>query len=588
MMTLRSGVSGIVQGTIAGRLGFRRFVGQIPTPATRGGLHVRGSLTHPLELRARSPVRSGRRERTVYKLVLIVAALAILGLSGCGSTGSVPLGNQASQRVPDHVLLGNQNIQRVRAHIAAGRAQAFGFTARLSGGVTHARVYISVGNRARELLVGVYGTARPPRGQRGHTDLKPGTLITWGSIANPRTAQWNDVQLRRARLARGVNYWIALLGVRGQLRFRASRAGTPSYRSTQTRLAALPETYSPGARSRSGPASVYVAGFALGSSGPPSPPTQKCSGAPNTPGGSDPFGGCFPGPNNTGVPAGTSLTTLGSSGTGWTFSGGALEINRCGVAFNAVKIPGVVVVNPTASNGTHSASTPCVTITSSEIDGWVQVGSTDGTDPGGPLVLSDDTVNVPDDADDRSPVLSSNYYATRLNVEGGRLGFSCQGDCTIQDSYVHDGYLEQQFHYNAIGSNGGSNMDFEHNSLACDFKNDNEAAIQAGAGCSDDIGMFGDFDPLANITVNKNLFESSSRAYGGVPYCFNGSNPTPDKPYPYATNEVVTNNVFQRGGPPATRKHTCGLYGPVFAWTNGRSNVWSGNVWDDGKVLNEG
>ena len=562
-----------------------------------------GAPLHPLELRPRSPVRSARRGRTVYKLVPVAVALAILGVSGCGSIGSVPLGNQTSQRVPAHVLLGNQKILRARAHIAAGQAQAFGFTARLSGGVAHARVYISAGSRARKLVVGVYGTTRRPRGnRRGHIDPKPGKLITWGSIANPRAARWNDVRLRQAHLARGVHYWIALLGVRGQLTFRASRAGTASYRSTKTRLAALPRTYSPGARSRSGPASVYVVGFAPGSSGPgspgsgspgsgstgpPSPPTQKCSGAPNTPGGSDPFGGCFPGPDNTGVPAGTTLTTVGSSGTGWTFSGGALEINRCGVALNAVKIPGVVVVNPTASNGTHSASTPCVTITNSEIDGFVQVGSTDGSDPGGPLVLSDDTVNVPDDADDRSPVLSSNYYATRLNVEGGRLGFSCRGDCTIEDSYVHDGYLEQEFHYGAIGSNGGSNMDFEHNSLACDFKNDNEAAIQAGAGCSDDVAMYGDFDPLANITVNKNLFVSSPHAYGGLPYCFNGSNPTLGKPYPYATNEVVTNNVFQRGGPPATSKHTCGEYGPVFAWTNGRGNVWSGNVWDDGKALNE-
>ena len=467
--------------------------------------------------------------------------LAILGFSGCGSSGSVPLGSQTSQRVQAHVLLGNQKIQRVRAHVVAGRAQAFGFTARLNGGVTHARVYVSRGSRARKLVIGIYGTARRRQGHRhGRIDRKPGRLITWGSIAHPRATRWNDVPLSRAHLTKGGHYWIALLGVGGQLRFRASRAGTASYRSAQTRLAGLPKTYSPGARSRSGPASVYVDGFTggspgsgsgpgspgPGSSGPPPPTAQKCSGPANTPGGRDPFGGCFPGLNDTGVPAGTTLRTLGSSGNGWTFSGGVLDINSCGVALNAVKIPGVVVVNPTASNGTHSASTPCVTITNSKIGGFVQVGSTDGSDPGGPLVLSDDTVNVPDDIDDRSPVLSSNYYATRLNVEGGRLGFSCRGDCTIKDSYVHDGYLEQEFHYGAIGSNGGSNMDFEHNSLACDFKNNNETAIQAGAGCSDDIAMYGDFDPLANITVNKNLFVSSSHAYGGLPYCFNGLVPT--------------------------------------------------------------
>src|SRR5262249_24981456 len=34
----------------------------------------------------------------------------------------------------------------------------------------------------------------------------------------------------------------------------------------------------------------------------------KCHGARNTPGGQDPWGGCWPGPYNTGVPRGTTLS----------------------------------------------------------------------------------------------------------------------------------------------------------------------------------------------------------------------------------------------------------------------------------------
>ena len=134
-------------------------------------------------------------------------------------------------------------------------------------------------------------------------------------------------------------------------------------------------------------------------------------------------------------------------------------------------------------------------------------------------------------------------------------------------------------------------MDFEHNSLACDFQAHNATAEAAGAGCSDDIAMYGDFDPLSNITVNKNLLVSDAQAYSGLPYCFNGSNPTLGKPYPYATDEVVTDNVFQKGGPPTSPSRQCGVYGPVFAWTapNGQNagDTWSGNTWDDGTPLNE-
>ena len=228
------------------------------------------------------------------------------------------------------------------------------------------------------------------------------------------------------------------------------------------------------------------------------------------------MGGCFPGPNNTGVPAGTSLTVIGSSGQGWTFSPGQrlLEIKSCGVVLNAVKVPGDVYLNSSASNGTHSASTPCVTITNSEIDGFVDVQDTDGSQAGGPLVLTDDTVDTPNTDDDRSPVLSENYYATGLNVEGARLGYSCRGFCTITDSYAHDGFLEQEFHYNAVGSNGLEGpLVIEHDSLACDFSNTDQTAINNGAGCSDDIGLFGDFDPISNVTVDKSLFVSSSAAF---------------------------------------------------------------------------
>jgi hypothetical protein len=259
------------------------------------------------------------------------------------------------------------------------------------------------------------------------------------------------------------------------------------------------------------------------------------------------------------------------------------------VTLNAVKIPGTVYLEASASNGTHSASTPCVTISNSEIDGWVDVGDTDGSQAGGPLVLTNDTVNVPNSDDDRSPVLAENYYATGLNVEGGRLGFSCRGYCTITNSYAHDGYLEGQFHYNAVGSNGlNGPLTLEHDSLACDFENNNTTALNNGAGCSDDVGLFGDFNPISNVTVDKSLFVSDSQSYGGIPFCLDGGGQT-GKAYPTFSNEAVTNNVFQRGSSVGNGgSNKCGQYGALYAWETGNGNTWSGNTWDDGTALTAG
>ena len=536
--------------------------------------------------------------RVADKLLLVCAALVIVGLAGCGSTRST-----------DPVLLGDQKVEGLHAQLRPGRAEAFEFTALRSGRVTHAHVYIGPGSSAGRLVVGIYQTTERGQGGRSGLHHQPGRLMTSGAVPALKAGRWDRVSLRPAHLNKGARYWVALLGVGGNVSFRRARDGTTTYSIEHARLSALPARYTPGAYRRAGPASVYVGGIAGnsigspggpsggppsgGSTGPGSPPSSaQCSGARNTPGGADPWGGCFPGPNNTGVPAGTSLTVIGSSGQGWTFSPGQrlLEIKSCGVVLNAVKVPGDVYLDSSASNGTHSASTPCVTITNSEIDGFVDVQDTDGSQAGGPLVLTDDTVDTPNTDDDRSPVLSENYYATGLNVEGARLGFSCRGFCTITDSYAHDGFLEQEFHYNAVGSNGLEGpLVIEHDSLACDFSNTDQTAINNGAGCSDDIGLFGDFDPISNVTVDKSLFVSSSAAFGGVPYCIDTNNPNSGKTFPNATNEVVTNNVFQRGVRPANDgSNRCGQYGPVYAWTNGNGNVWSGNTWDDGKPLNEG
>jgi hypothetical protein len=93
-----------------------------------------------------------------------------------------------------------------------------------------------------------------------------------------------------------------------------------------------------------------------------------------------------------------------------------------------------------------------------------------------------------------------------------------------------------------------------------------------------------DFAPINHNTLDRNLFMSNNIGNG---FCVYGGG-TSGKPYSNdplnATYIVFTNNVFQRGA-----NGQCGSYGPVTDFISGRTgNVWSGNKYDNGTVVNPG
>src|ERR1035437_10151621 len=130
-------------------------------------------------------------------------------------------------------------------------------------------------------------------------------------------------------------------------------------------------------------------------------------------------GGAFPDATNTGVPAGTVLTN-------WT--GGNITTCRTLSGYN---FPNGVTV--TATNGTHSASTPCVTITNSKVTGVLFVGYSGA----GPTVVSHTEI-VGVAGSTNAPLWQDNFYGYYLNVHGGRGQVDCDGYCELHDSYVHD------------------------------------------------------------------------------------------------------------------------------------------------------
>src|SRR6478752_4891037 len=141
------------------------------------------------------------------------------------------------------------------------------------------------------------------------------------------------------------------------------------------------------------------------------PPSPGCASAANTTGGADPWGGCFPGPDNTGIPAGTALTPYA----------GPCDITTANTVIDA---------NTVNCDLTIEASG--VRITRSKINGIVSV---DSNSTGYSMTISDSEVDAGNVF--RSGIGDINFTATRVEVIGGNRSIMCFKDCTVQDSYVH-------------------------------------------------------------------------------------------------------------------------------------------------------
>jgi hypothetical protein len=268
--------------------------------------------------------------------------------------------------------------------------------------------------------------------------------------------------------------------------------------------------------------------------------TANCGGAsPNTPGGPDPWGGCWPGPDNTGPSSGTAFTPYHGS---------------CTIAANNAVVDAKTIncdLDVTGSN---------VTIENSEINGTVH------NNGNGHLLIENSVLNGGDDHSET--VGGSDITILGSNLYGDQHEFHCGSGCTLENSWLHDNFNGNAlgWHQNGFLSNGGSNFSIVHNSVYC------------VGGCTADIAFIPD-DDISNATVSKNLLVATQYAS----YCLYPSSAHPAKPG-VVEEMTITDNVFQRGP-----QGDCAGYGPVYGWDtptaspgDGYHNVWSGNVWDNG------
>jgi hypothetical protein len=269
------------------------------------------------------------------------------------------------------------------------------------------------------------------------------------------------------------------------------------------------------------------------------PPTTSAVSTPAPPSGQ------FPNAASTGVPAGTALTAYT----------GPMTITTANTVIDAKTITGDLQIRATG-----------VKISRSKVIGHVD------SDNGGSVTITD--TEVDGGKDDVAAITQDNVTMLRVNVHGARQSITCGTNCNIQNSWLHGQYNLPGggWHVNGYISNGGSHVLLKHNTVACDALYD----AKSDGGCTGPAAIFGDFDPLNDITFDDNLFVAGPGAY-----CLYAGN-DPGKPYgANPTAIVVKNNVFQRGS-----NGKCATYGPFTSYKAGSGNSFTGNTWDNGAVLN--
>lgn len=229
-----------------------------------------------------------------------------------------------------------------------------------------------------------------------------------------------------------------------------------------------------------------------------------------------------PGPTNTGVPAGTLLTSSGS-----------IKVETPGAVIENLDIDGEVTV--LADNVTIRR----VRIRSGD---YYPVRYFDNDNRG--LLIEDSEIEGTSE-DVTAAVSFANYTARRLNVHGGADGFKADENVLIEDCWIHDLRNAPEQHNDGVQSTGGKGVTLRHNSIsgasnACVQTGDENAATEdlrvecnwlSGGGYTLNIRGTGATRPR-NTSIVNNVF---SRDFGYGPW-------TLDDPSP-----VVTGNTYEDG-----------------------------------------
>src|SRR5262249_20057271 len=154
-------------------------------------------------------------------------------------------------------------------------------------------------------------------------------------------------------------------------------------------------------------------------SSPSSPLAADCSGpARHVLGGPDGTGACWPGPNNTGVPAGTALTTYTGPST--------------------ITVANTVIDSKIINCTDFNIQAPNVVIKNSKVNChiWLDTDLTGSSD----WSLTVEDSEVDGGAVDLPAIGTANFTVIRTNIHGGHNGLQCDVPmryCVLKDSWIH-------------------------------------------------------------------------------------------------------------------------------------------------------
>ena len=192
------------------------------------------------------------RSRSIDQLVLCVIVVFILSISAVAQT--------------QQLLVGTQKIQASLDSDNSEMAEAFPVWATSSGQINSLSLYLDRSSTAATVWVGLYSS------YAGH----PLRLLSRAVIPQPVPGQWNSVSIPAVQVTKGREYWVALLGLNGQIEFRdtycynayggRSRYGQygGSETSRQANLTSLPTTWWTGSQYSTCAISMFGSAGTLG------------------------------------------------------------------------------------------------------------------------------------------------------------------------------------------------------------------------------------------------------------------------------------------------------------------------------------
>ena len=234
----------------------------------------------------RSPHNDSRTylaNRSAIWFLVLVAALSLTGFAQ----------NQ-------QVALGTQQVEPSADNNNSGNAEAFPVIAAYSTQISSLSVFVDGPNSASSAWVGIYSN------YYGH----PYALLTQAAISPVSAGKWNSVTVPSINVTQGKKYWVAVLGLGGQIAFRDTGGNCNSETSQQTTLSSLPSTWRTGSRWPTCVVSMFGSGSTSSSISVGVTPSSTSLSA----GQQQQFNATVAGTTNTSVTWKTSGGTVSSSG----------------------------------------------------------------------------------------------------------------------------------------------------------------------------------------------------------------------------------------------------------------------------------